>query len=203
MLVLLVGNIFVIPLEQFATWGRLAGRAILSLIIISGLIATVRDRRLILLGVALTVASLFVGWEDIEQPNFYLHLFNNVSAWVFIAFLIVLILRQVFREGPITPRRVQGSIAVYLLLGLLWAVSYEIVELLNPGSFSLAPQRGGATLPQLGYFSFTTLATLGLGDILPLSPLARSLVVLEALVGQLFPVILIARLVTLQIQSQM
>jgi hypothetical protein len=89
-----------------------------------------------------------------------------------------------------------------MLLGLLWAVSYEIVELLNPGSFSIASQRAGATLPQLGYLSFTTLATLGLGDVLPLSPFARSLVVLEALVGQLFPVILIARLVTLEIQSQ-
>jgi voltage-gated potassium channel Kch len=76
------------------------------------------------------------------------------------------------------------------------------VELLHPGSFSIAAQRGGATLPQLGYFSFTTLATLGLGDVLPISPLARSLVVLEALVGQLFPVILIARLVTLEIQYQ-
>jgi Ion channel len=202
LLVLLVGNIFVIPLARFATWGRLAGRAILSLIIISGLIATARDRRLTLLAIALTVASLFVGWEDIERPNLYLHLFNNLYSWVFIAFLIVLILRQVFREGPITPRRVQGSIAVYMLLGLLWAVSYEIVELLNPGSFSVASQRGGATLSQLGYFSFTTLATLGIGDILPLSPLARSLVVLEALVGQLFPVILIARLVTLEIEYQ-
>jgi Ion channel len=180
----------------------LAGRTILSLIIISGLIATVRDRRLILLAIALTVASLFVGWEDVERPKLYLHLLNNLYSWVFIAFLVILILRQGFRKGPITPRRVQGSIAVYMLLGLLWAVSYEIVELLNPGSFSIGSQRGGATLPQLGYFSFTTLATLGLGDILPLSPLARSLVVLEALVGQLFPVILIARLVTLEIQYQ-
>ena len=202
MLFLLVGNIFIVPLAQFATWGRLAGRAILSLVIISDLIATVRDRRIILLAIALTVVSLFVGWEDVERPNLYLHLFNNLYSWVFIVFLIVLILRQVFRAGPITPRRVQGSIAVYMLLGLLWAVSYEMVELLNPGSFSIASQRGSATLPQLVYFSFTTLATLGLGDILPISPLARALVVLEALVGQLFPVILIARVVTLEIQYQ-
>jgi ion channel len=198
----LVAEIFLVPIAQFATWGRLAARAVLLLIIISGLIATVRDRRLILMAIALTAASLFVGWEDIERPSLYLHLFNNLYSWVFIVFLVVLILRQVFREGPITPRRVQGSIAVYLLLGLLWGVSYEIVELLKPGSFRVASQRGNVTLPQLGYFSFTTLATLGLGDILPLSPLARALVVLEALVGQLFPVILIARLVTLEIQYQ-
>jgi hypothetical protein len=201
LLVLLVANIFIVPLARFATWGRLGGRAILSLTIISGLIATVRDRRVILPAVALTVVSVVMGWEDAERPKLYLHLFNNFYSWVFIAFLIFLILRQIFREGPITPRRVQGSIAVYMLLGLLWAVSYEIVELLDPGSFSIAAQHRGATLPQLGYFSFTTLATLGLGDILPISPLARSLVVLEALVGQLFPVILIAQLATLESNS--
>ena len=88
LLVLLVGNIFIIPLARFATWGRLAGRAILSLIIISGLIATVRDRRIILLAVALTVVSVVVGWEDAERPNLYLHLFNNLYSWVFIVFLI-------------------------------------------------------------------------------------------------------------------
>ena len=87
-------------------------------------------------------------------------------------------------------------------MGLLWAFAYDIVELLQPGSFGLKTQGSGGALPELGYFSFTTLVTLGLGDILPISPLARSLVVLEALVGQLFPVILIARLVTLEIQSQ-
>jgi Ion channel len=90
-------------------------------------------------------------------------------------------------------------VAVYLLLGILWAVCYEIVELLQPGSFSVFGRKGTAALPQLAYFSFTTLTTLGLGEILPLSPLARSFVMLEALVGQLFPVVLIARLVAMQI----
>jgi hypothetical protein len=61
-------------------------------------------------------------------------------------------------------------------------------------------QKGGTDLQQLGYLSFSTLTTLGLGDILPLSPLARSLVMLESLVGQLFPVILIARLVAMEIE---
>jgi voltage-gated potassium channel len=117
-------------------------------------------------------------------------------------FLVVLIIRQVLRAGPITSRRVQGSVALYLLLGVLWAVWYEIIELLQPGSFALTAQKYGDSLPQLAYFSFTTLTTLGFGDIVPVRSLARSLVMLEALVGQLFPVILIARLVTLEIEHQ-
>jgi hypothetical protein len=201
LLLLLVANIFLVPAGQFATWGRLAGRVVLSLIIISGVIATVRSRPVILLASAVALGSLFLGWEDAARPNLYLHLFNNLDAFVFLGFFVVLILWQVLRAGPITPRRIQGAVAVYLLLGLLWAVLYEIVELLHPGSFSISAHRN-ADLPQLGYFSFTTLTTLGFGDILPLSPIARSLVVLEALVGQLFPVILIARLVAMEIEYQ-
>jgi hypothetical protein len=202
LLVLLVGNIFVLPLAQFATWGRFAARTVMSLIIISGAVATVRDRRIILLAVGLAVGSLFVGWEDLERPNPYLNLLNDLYSVVFISVLVVLILRQVLRAGPITSRRVQGSVALYLLLGVLWAVCYEIIELLQPGSFGVPAHKGRAGLPQLAYFSFTTLTTLGIGDILPLSPLARSFVILEGLVGQLFPVILIARLVTLEIERQ-
>jgi hypothetical protein len=201
LLVLLVGNIFIVPLVEFATWGRFAARAILSLIIISGVIATVRHRHIVALTIVLALTSLLVGWQVVEHPNLYLHLFNDLISLLFLGFLVALILRQVLRAGPITSRRVQGSVAVYLLLGLLWAIPYEMIELLHPGSFGFA-LKGGAVLPQLAYFSFTTLTTLGFGDIVPLNPVARSLVVLEALVGQLFPVILIARLVTMELDSQ-
>jgi voltage-gated potassium channel Kch len=199
LLVLLAGNIFIVPLSEFATWGRFAARSIFALIIISGVIATVGNGPIVMLAILFGVGSVFVGWEGLERSNLYVHLFNDLYSLLFIGFLVVLILRQVFRAGPITTRRVQGSVAVYLLLGLLWAVSYEMVELLQPGSFGILGQKSRAILPQLAYFSFTTLTTLGFGDIIPLSPIARSLVVLEALVGQLFPVILIARLVTMEI----
>jgi hypothetical protein len=202
LLVLLIGNIFIMPLAQFATWGRLAARTVLSLIIVSGVIATVDDRLIVLLTIVLALGSLLVGWENLDRLNLYLELFNNLYSLLFIGFLIALIIRQVFRPGPITARRVQGSVAVYLLLGVLWAVWYEIVELLQPGSFQIVSQKGKDILPQLAYFSFTTLTTLGIGDIVPRRALARSLVMLEALVGQLFPVILIARLVTLEIEHQ-
>ena len=202
LLLLLIGNIFFLPLAEFATWGRVAARTVIACIIVSGLIAALSDRRIVLLAIVLALGSPFVGWENVERPNFYLELFNNLYSLLFLGFLVVLIMQQVFRPGPITTRRVQGSVAVYLLLGLLWSVWYEIAELLQPGSFRVMSQTGEATLPQLAYFSFTTLTTLGLGDIIPLRALARSLVMLEALVGQLFPVILIARLVSMEIEHQ-
>ena len=199
LLILLVGNLFILPLAQFATWGRLLARSVLSLIIISGLLAAARFRY-VALAAALSLGSLVMGWVDMERPNLYRDLFNDFYSLLFIGVLVVLILQQVLRGGPITPRRVQGSVAIYLLLGLLWAISYEIVELLEPGSFALPFTKGNVSLPQLAYFSFTTLTTLGFGDVLPVRPFARSLVVLEALMGQLFPVVLITRLVTMEIE---
>jgi Ion channel len=202
LLVLLVANIFAVPLARYVAWGRLAGRAIIVLIIISGVIATVRDRRIVVAFCVLAVGSLAIGWETGAHHSLYLHLLNDLCSVLFLGFVLILIFQQVFRSGPITARRIQGAVALYLLLGLLWGVAYEIVETLAPGSFKINSQFGMPPLPQLGYFSFTTLTTLGLGDILPVGPVARSLVVLEALVGQLFPVILIARLVALEIEYQ-
>jgi Ion channel len=199
---LLVGNIFALPLSHFRPWGRLVARAVLSLIIISGVLATARNRRFVAVTTIFILVFLFMGWEGVQRPTPYLDVLNDVAALLFLGFFVVLMLPQVLRAGSITWHRVEGAIAVYLLMGLLWAFAYDIVELLQPGSFSLKTQSSDGALPQLGYFSFTTLTTLGFGDILPVSPLARSLAMLEGLVGQLFPVILIARLVAMELEYQ-
>jgi hypothetical protein len=89
--------------------------------------------------------------------------------------------------------------AVYIILGILWGELFVLVYLFDPSSFYFQPasQFGEPPVSELLYFSFTTLTTLGVGDILPVHPMARSLTTLEALVGQLYPAVLLARLVTL------
>ena len=118
--------------------------------------------------------------------------------------LAALVLVQVFREGPITAYRIQGAIVVYLLVGFAWAAAYELVYRAWPGGFQFA-QRGASDLRishGLLYYSFVTLTTLGYGDITPVHPAARSLATGEALVGQLYPAILIARLVSMRISPR-
>ena len=111
---------------------------------------------------------------------------------------------QVFRPGNVTHHRVQGAICVYLLAGLAWAYSYETLLILDP--FALHLPTGGLMIPVrtglLRYFSFVTLTTLGYGDILPVSPFARALATSEALFGQLYPAVMIARLVSLEIMDR-
>lgn len=121
-----------------------------------------------------------------------------------LATLGLMVVWQIFREGPITRQRVQGSIVVYLLLGLIWAEAYTLAAHLDPTSF------GGATLPEgsnalsahFTYFSFVSLTTVGYGDVLPTSLVTRSLANFEGLLGTLFPAILIARLVSMEIAAR-
>ena len=112
--------------------------------------------------------------------------------------LLVVVLGQTLRSGPITFHRIQGAVAAYVLLGVIWAYAYSLVALLRPGAFS------GPVSPADGprawfYFSFVTLTTVGYGDVLPVHPAARSLAMLEAVTGPLYLAILISRLVSLAV----
>jgi len=115
----------------------------------------------------------------------------------------LMVVWQIFREGPITRQRVQGSIVILLLLGLIWAEAYTLAANLDSDSFSgnLATGRN-AVSARLTYFSFVTLTTVGYGDILPTSLVTRTLANIEGLIGQLFPAILIARLVSMEIAAR-
>ena len=115
----------------------------------------------------------------------------------------LMVLWQIFREGPITRQRVQGSIVIYLLLGLIWAEGYTLAANLDSDAFGgNLSGAGNAISARLTYFSFVTLTTVGYGDILPTSLVTRALANFEGLIGTLFPAILIARLVSMEIAAR-
>lgn len=120
-----------------------------------------------------------------------------------LSILTLMVVWQIFREGPITRQRVQGSITVYLLLGLIWAEAYTLAGLLNPDSFTVTTGAGRSEmLARMTYYSFVTLTTVGYGDISPVSLVTRALANIEGLLGTLFPAILIARLVSMEIAAR-
>ncbi len=120
----------------------------------------------------------------------------RAAELVSLLLLLLVVLGQTFRAGPVTGHRIQGGIAAYLLLGLLWAQAYALVETLHPRSFSGAIDVASGHRSFV-YFSFVTLTTVGYGDILPVHPAARSLAMLEAVTGPLYIAILLARIVSL------
>ncbi len=176
---------------------------VFSLILISGVISVARSRFITVLAVILALASFSAQWMVTLVPSVGLASLTDFLAIVFLGMLSVLVLYQVFREGPITMQRIMGAVVAYLLLGLIWAFAYKLVELQRPGSFNSAGlsdvEHDFDPKTRLIYFSFATLTTVGYGDITPVHPIARSLAMLEALIGQLFPVILIARLVSMEL----
>ncbi len=112
---------------------------------------------------------------------------------------------SVFGKGRITADRTAGAMAVYLLVGLLWALIYGVVSAADPNAFkglqAFSLAEPGAQQDFI-YFSFVTLTTLGYGDMSPVSNLAKTLAWFEAIFGQLFLAVTIARLVSLEISQR-
>ncbi len=148
----------------------------------------------------ITVPALLVRWTSWLFPTPDLAVWREISTLATLVVLGRVVLGLVLRRGPITTRRIQGAIAVYLLLGFIWAQAYELLALWHPGAFTGAVD-GSGPLPWT-YYSFVTLTTMGYGDIMPVHPLARAAAVLEALTGQLYLAIMLARLVSLELQSR-
>ena len=105
--------------------------------------------------------------------------------------------KQVLFTGEIDGNKILGAICLYLLLGLIWAVLYTLLQLEYPDSFQALQQNSQwfMLFPDFVYFSFVTMTTLGFGDISPTLPVARFLTYFEAIVGQFYLAILVASLV--------
>lgn len=170
-----------------------------SAVLVLGVMATTRHRGARLGMAALAGVTIASHWLHFFLRQHEVHIVSAAAAAVFLAAVAWLITARVFRSGGISVYRIYGAIAVYLLLGICWGELYILVYLFEPSSFYFDPatQYGEPPISELIYFSFTSLTTVGFGDIVPVHPMARSLATLEALVGQLYPAVLLARLVTL------
>ena len=144
-------------------------------------------------------------WATSVTPTPTLILITVILSVAFFAFIIMVISASVFRSGAITADRIAGAICVFLLVGLFWSMLYGAVSIYNPEAFRLPGgtpslwQNGGLAELDFIYFSFVTLTTLGFGDISPVSPLARTLTWMQAVFGQLYIAILLARMVSLHV----
>jgi len=120
------------------------------------------------------------------------------KAWEFAAALyaatILYLLRYVFQPDVMTVDKLYGAAAGYLMIGVLWACLYAIVDYYYPGSFTMGGQPAAMAMTDLLYFSFTVLTSTGFGDVVPVLRQARAICVVQQLIGALFLAVLIARL---------
>ena len=195
-LIMIVVVVFILPpLGSLGIFGRFIFDIFFSLLLISGIASMSGQGKAFIIITGIAVVALVFRWTDSLIPSPTLYILNYIATITSAILFCMVILARVLKKGPITFHRIEGAIAVYLLLGLTWANAFELVEYLNPGSFTGA-LTGSGRFSSWTYFSFVTLATLGYGDISPVHPIARSLAVAEAITGQLYLAILIARLVS-------
>jgi hypothetical protein len=140
----------------------------------------------------------------LRQPSI-IDIYLDAIAWmIFSLTLAYAVARAVFAPGTITFHRVIGAVLLYLDIAVIFVALYCFLALLVPDAFSgIKPLSDDLSVAaNLIYFSFVTLTTVGYGDIIPVSPYARSLSNIEAVIGQLYPATLLARLVTLELESR-
>jgi hypothetical protein len=140
--------------------------------------------------VAVALAALWVG--SALWPALIPTALENVLAAGFFAFTAAVVMRKVRRATAIEGSTLADALSDYLLLGMVWASAYGALHALDPGAFHLPHVEAEYAAVHLIYFSFVTLTTLGLGDILPISPFARILVAAEAVTGTLYLAVMIA-----------
>jgi hypothetical protein len=195
LLIILFADMFVLP-SLGSGLGTLALNLAFTALLFTGL-ATVASRGIAFLAVGVLAASAAVlRWmgPDPDLPG--TPVVAAVAAVVVVGILTLLVLLRTLSPGPITRRRIEGAIASYLLIGMTFALAFELLELLRPGSLHFDADVPELTAQAIGYFSAVTLTTVGYGDVTPVTPLARRIAMLEGIVGQLYPAIIIGWMVS-------
>jgi Ion channel len=201
---LVLVTIFV-PMITLSRYGRIGLGLMFALMLLSGAVASIRTRILMYLIIALTVVEFAADLIVEFNPSFRHLGWDTALKICGLTILVVMTLKQTFRPGPVSAHRVMGGVAGYLLIGLIWAFGYKLLMELLPGAIHFQTFIGGiptAEPSRLIYFSFSTLTSVGYGDAYPVHRIARSLATAEALIGQLYPAILIATLVGLSLQTR-
>jgi ion channel len=203
LLLFLCLNLFVVlPMKHLEVRGRVLVSIVFSLMLVSGIWTVARNWLMTAVIGSIVLTSLAVHWVRLLLGGRALAVSDAGMSTFFCVMLALVVLAQVFSAGPITAHRIQGAVAVYLLIGLAFAFAYQLIELQWSPAFStpsLAADTSEEVAPGFLYFSFVTLTTVGYGDITAIHPVARSLAIMEALIGQLFPTILLARLVSMEL----
>jgi len=198
LLLALLGFLVAVPLnDQFIAGNPPLVRAILfSLILIIGVRSLKGGGQYFVAGMFFVVAGVILSIVSARTQSLLFQYGSLLSLMGFLLVAITYTMKQVAFGTTISDNRIAGAVCVYLLLGVIWALLYSVLELAVPGSFSGfdAWTHQGWDSEWL-YFSFVTMTTLGYGDVLPVSAAARGFAYMQAIFGQFYIAILVAGLV--------
>jgi hypothetical protein len=206
---LLGALLFLLVVEPFipeSTLGRVVLDLVVSAVLIAAVWAVSRRPGLLLTGLLLAAPGFGVRWALYVVEIHGLEILGVCFSIAFLTFAAVVVLWQALEHRTVTAHTITGAVSVYLLLSVIWALAFSAIELARPGSFLIEGRRlddaahaGRSLAPELFYLSLASLTTVAYGDVLPVTNPARRFAVLEAVVGQLYLAVLVARLVGLRV----
>lgn len=198
----LIIAVVIAPLLESTRLGDLIQLSCLTLVFVAAVFINWQHRTKLWLFAIAAVLSLTLHWLSLIFPSNNVSLFRFAASFCFLGFTAAMLLKSIVSNDEVTPNAILGSICVYLLLGLMWALGYSGLTFIEANPFDIPPPAAGTSVedhPNLAtflYFSFVTMSTLGYGDITPQTDLARTLTWTQSVTGQFYLAVLVARLVS-------
>ncbi len=197
LLLLIVTGPFIEELE----YGILIESVLITLVLFSALLAIGGRRSTLVLGSVLVIPALVGKWANYFRPDLAPPEIFLAAGVLFIGYVVLHLFGYILRAPRVNREILCTVVANYLMLGLLWAFGFTIVAGVNPDAFvvTYGDPTAGHVMKGVNsmYFSFATLCTIGYGDIVPVSNIARMLSIMEAVAGMFYMTMLVARLVAL------
>jgi hypothetical protein len=203
LLIFIIAMIIIGPLFEGFIGVRILIDILWSAIFVSAIYAVSQKKGHIVIAVLLALPMLGSIWTKYFFQHKALMVIGGLCGAAFFLFAIIRMLIFIYSHKEVTRDLIIGAAVVYLLMAIMWTFIFVVVETLQPGSFNLPEGQGLEATRQFVYFSFVTLTTLGYGDITPVTGLARSLCILEAVIGQLYLVVQVAWLVGVHVSQSM
>jgi len=179
---------------------------LMTAVLFSAMYAVNRKSRLFTPAIILMGLTLILFWINVFNLVSFSKPASTLIICIYFGLLSYSMARFIFSARDITPSLISAALCLYLIFGMFWGSLYSLLEHLQPGSFAggLLTDPGGHvdSLHYFQYFSFVTLTTLGYGDILPQTEIATSFCQVEAIIGQFFMAVLIARFVGIQVAQE-
>ena len=202
LLILLLGLLVLSPLFEEFFKVRIFGELFFTAIFIYAAYSFSRSKALAAAAVSLALPAIASFWLKPFVTGQWVEISGGLCGMAFIALIITALLRHIFLQQDVSADLIAGAIVAYLLMAVMWSLLYDVLEAAYPGSFKF-PE--GTTQPrgQMSlYFSLVTITTVGYGDITPVTRVARAFANLEAVVGQLYLVILVSWLVGMYVSQK-
>ena len=202
LLCLILGLLVLVPIIQRFVAMRIFIDVFLTAIVIS-MVYTVSDKKShVIIGLVLAIVMVALLWLQYFHPSHWIAGISMLAGILFGAVVITSIAGFIFKTTEVNREVIYAAILLYLMAALTWAFAYTLLELIDPASFNIDLKRPEGYVLLFQYYSFVTITTLGYGDVTPVSDVAKALSVLEAVVGQLYLVVVIAWLVGMYVSAK-